>query len=60
MFSGLMGDPHACAKVIDRALSTPLPRPRYLVGNDARLVALASELTPTVVRDRVIRLAQGL
>ena len=60
MWSGLMGDPADCAKVIARALSTPIPRPRYLVGTDAKLLAMASELTPTMVRDRVMRLAQGL
>jgi NAD(P)-dependent dehydrogenase (short-subunit alcohol dehydrogenase family) len=60
LWSGLMGDPHDCAKVIGRALTSPLPRPRYLVGNDAKLIAVASELTPTMLRDRVIRLAQGL
>ena len=60
LWSGLMGDPHDCAKVIGRALTSPLPRPRYLVGNDAKLIAVASELTPTMLRDRVIRIAQGL
>ena len=60
MWSGLMGDPADCAKVIGRALSTPIPRPRYLVGTDAKLLAMASDLTPTMVRDRVMRLAQGL
>jgi NAD(P)-dependent dehydrogenase (short-subunit alcohol dehydrogenase family) len=60
MWAGLMGDPADCAKVVARALTTPLPRPRYLVGTDARLLALAADLTPTVVRDRIMRLAQGL
>ena len=60
MWSGLMGDPADCAKVIARALTTPVPRPRYLVGTDAKLLAMASDLTPTMVRDRVMRLAQGL
>ena len=60
MASFLMGDPEQCAKVIGRAIATPLPRPRYLVGADARLASVASELTPTIIRDRVMRLAQGL
>ncbi len=60
MMAGLMGEPESCAKVIGRALTSPLPRPRYLVGNDAKLIAAASNMTPTVVMDRVMRLAQGL
>ncbi len=60
LWAGLMGDPAGCAKVIARALSTPLPRARYLVGADARLLAVAGDLTPTVVLDRVLRLAQRL
>ncbi len=60
LWSGLMGDPATCAKVIARALTTPIPRPRYLVGTDARLLAAAADLTPTVVRDRVMRFAQRL
>jgi NAD(P)-dependent dehydrogenase (short-subunit alcohol dehydrogenase family) len=60
LWSGLMGDPATCARVVSRALTTPAPRSRYLVGADARLLATASDLTPTVVKDRVIRLAQRL
>ena len=60
LWAGLMGDPATCARVIAKALTATAPRSRYLVGADARLLALASDLTPTVVRDRVIRLAQGL
>jgi NAD(P)-dependent dehydrogenase (short-subunit alcohol dehydrogenase family) len=60
MWSPLMGEPSQCARVIARALQTPLPRARYLVGVDARLAATASQLTPALVRDRVLRIAQGL
>lgn len=60
LWSGLMGDPHGCAKVVARALETSVPRPRYLVGTDAKLAALASDLTPAMVRDRVLRLASRL
>lgn len=59
-WSALMGDPEQCARVIGRALATPLPRARYLVGTDALLMATADRFTPTVVKDRLIRLAQGL
>src|SRR5262249_51892485 len=37
--SPLMGDPQQCARVITGALSSRHPRPRYLVGADAMLVA---------------------
>jgi len=60
MWSPLMGDPVSCARVVSRALRTPLPRARYLVGTDAKLLAMADQLTPTMVRDRIIRFAQGL
>jgi NAD(P)-dependent dehydrogenase (short-subunit alcohol dehydrogenase family) len=60
MWSPLMGQPSSCAKVIARALSTPVPRPRYLVGTDAKLAAAADQLTPSMVKDRVLRIAQGL
>jgi len=60
MWSPLMGQPEQCAKVIARALQTPLPRPRYLVGADAMLATVANGLTPAMVKDRVLRIAQGL
>ncbi len=60
LWSALMGDPAVCAKVIARALTTGAPRSRYLVGTDARLLAAASGVTPTVVMDRLMRLAQRL
>ena len=33
---------------------------RYLGGTDAKVMAAASQLTPTMVKDRLLRLAQGL
>jgi NAD(P)-dependent dehydrogenase (short-subunit alcohol dehydrogenase family) len=60
MWSPLMGEPASCAKVIGRALRTPVPRPRYLVGTDAKLASVADALTPSMVKDRVLRIAQGL
>ena len=56
----IMGDPQGCAKVIANALSTRVPRARYLVGIDAQAAAMASRLAPTFVRDRVLRIALGL
>jgi NAD(P)-dependent dehydrogenase (short-subunit alcohol dehydrogenase family) len=51
----LMGDPAQCAKTIATALTTRLPRARYLVGADARALLLADTLTPTVIKDFFLR-----
>jgi NAD(P)-dependent dehydrogenase (short-subunit alcohol dehydrogenase family) len=48
--------PERCAKVIERALSAPRPRGRYLVGPDAYLQAAISVL-PTRALDSLTRLA---
>jgi hypothetical protein len=56
----IMGEPHQVAKVIVRALRSPMPRARYLIGVDAQALALSDRLTPTMLKDRVIRLALGL
>ncbi|HUR76928.1 MAG TPA: SDR family NAD(P)-dependent oxidoreductase [Acidimicrobiales bacterium] len=56
----LMGDPSHCAKVIATALTTRLPRPRYMVGLDARALLLADTLTPTPVKDLMLRLGLRL
>src|SRR3954470_15214019 len=56
----IMGNPEACAKVIAAALTTRVPRSRYLVGLDAQAMNLADALTPTFVKDRFIRLGLGI
>jgi NAD(P)-dependent dehydrogenase (short-subunit alcohol dehydrogenase family) len=56
----IMGEPEQCAKVIVRALASRSPRARYVVGYDAQMLALAERLTPTAVKDRVLRLTLGL
>lgn len=56
----LMAEPSAVARVIANALVAPRPRPRYLVGPDARVLSLVDSLTPTVVKDAVMRVALGL
>jgi NAD(P)-dependent dehydrogenase (short-subunit alcohol dehydrogenase family) len=56
----LMGDPGRVAKLIVRALRSPVPRARYLVGYDAQLLALVDSFTPTTVKDRVLRATLGL
>jgi NAD(P)-dependent dehydrogenase (short-subunit alcohol dehydrogenase family) len=56
----LMGDPVQCAKVIATAVTTRFTRPRYLVGYDAQALALWSSLTPTQVKDRIVRAIMAL
>lgn len=52
--------PQAVARVVAHALFSARPRPRYVVGQDARLRLLLERL-PTGVRDRIIarKLAEG-
>ncbi|MBI2708131.1 MAG: SDR family NAD(P)-dependent oxidoreductase [Actinobacteria bacterium] len=56
----IMGNPEACARVIAGALTARLPRSRYVVGLDAQALLLGSTLTPTAVKDRLIRLGLGI
>jgi NAD(P)-dependent dehydrogenase (short-subunit alcohol dehydrogenase family) len=56
----IMGSPERCARVIAGALTTSTPRSRYLVGVDAQVMLLAQRLTPSFVKDRVVRLGLGL
>ena len=60
MLEPIMGDPGQCAKVIANALTTRVPRARYLVGLDAQLMNMAETLTPTFIKDRFIRLGLGI
>lgn len=60
MLERVMGDPAQCAKVIATALTTRLPRPRYLVGLDARAIFVADQLTPTPIKDFMLRLGLGI
>ena len=55
-----MGNPRQVGKTISNAISARSPRARYLVGNDARVLALIEQTTPTVVKDAVTRLGLGL
>jgi NAD(P)-dependent dehydrogenase (short-subunit alcohol dehydrogenase family) len=56
----LMGEPKGCARVIADALASRVTRTRYLVGVDAQAAALADRLTPTFVKDRVLRTVLGI
>jgi NAD(P)-dependent dehydrogenase (short-subunit alcohol dehydrogenase family) len=56
----IMGSPEGCARVIAGALSSSMPRNRYLVGLDAQALVMANRLTPTFVKDRFIRFGLGI
>lgn len=56
----VMGNPATVAKAIANAVDARSPRARYLVGLDAQAAVLATQLTPTPIRDRVTRLVLGL
>jgi NAD(P)-dependent dehydrogenase (short-subunit alcohol dehydrogenase family) len=60
LWQPFMGEPVQCAKTIGTALTTRWPRARYLVGYDAHALALWSSLTPTEVKDRIVRLVMSL
>jgi NAD(P)-dependent dehydrogenase (short-subunit alcohol dehydrogenase family) len=54
------GDPERVAVVVERVLTTDRPRPRYLVGADARMVVAMSRLLPTHVVDGLLSRTMGL
>jgi NAD(P)-dependent dehydrogenase (short-subunit alcohol dehydrogenase family) len=54
------GHPSRVAKVIASALGARRPRPRYRVGLDAQALPFAEALTPTIVKDTLLRKALGL
>ncbi|MGZ4677461.1 MAG: SDR family oxidoreductase [Acidimicrobiia bacterium] len=56
----LMGDPVRCAKTIGSAVTSRWPRARYLVGYDAQALALWSALTPTELKDQIVRRVMSL
>lgn len=56
----VMGHPRRVAKAVGTALTTPIPRARYLVGHDAQAMARMMPLVPTFLKDRVTRAVMGL
>ena len=60
LWQPFMGDPVQSAKAIGTALTTRWPRARYLVGYDAQALALWSSLTPTELKDHIVRLVMSL
>jgi NAD(P)-dependent dehydrogenase (short-subunit alcohol dehydrogenase family) len=55
-----MPDPIWVARTVRRALTTPVPRARYLVGADAIGGVVATRFLPTVVTDAAKAAAMGL
>ena len=55
-----MGHPARVARVIGHAMTTRVPRARYLVGTDAQALAVANRLAPQPVKDFVSRITLGL
>jgi NAD(P)-dependent dehydrogenase (short-subunit alcohol dehydrogenase family) len=60
LYQPLMGEPQQCARVIATACTTRFPRARYLVGYDAMTIAFWSQLTPTRLKDEIVRRTLGL
>lgn len=52
--------PEKVAKAIEHALTARRPRPRYLVGIDAKVQARIQPLIPTRVWDRIVARTMGL
>jgi NAD(P)-dependent dehydrogenase (short-subunit alcohol dehydrogenase family) len=52
--------PERVAKVIERALFSANPRPRYLVGPDAKAIGALSRVLPDRAKDATFRRASGL
>jgi NAD(P)-dependent dehydrogenase (short-subunit alcohol dehydrogenase family) len=48
------------AATIEKALTAPRPRARYMVGAGPRAQALLAKLTPTPVLDRLLRMGTGV
>ncbi len=52
--------PERVAETIERALTAPRMKARYVVGRDARAMLLVRRLLPDLVFDRVVRRALGV
>lgn len=51
--------PARVARVIENAFRSKRPRPRYLVGTDAKMMALLRRVTPDTLFDRIVAGARG-
>jgi NAD(P)-dependent dehydrogenase (short-subunit alcohol dehydrogenase family) len=54
-----LGPPEGLARAVLKALNAARPKPRYVVGSDARMMGLLSRL-PLRTQDRLVRGALGL
>jgi len=52
--------PEVVARVVEKAVTSSRPRPRYLVGRDAKMMATVARLLPDGVRDATMRRVMGL
>ena len=52
--------PELVAETIERALTAPRMRARYVVGRDARAMLIARRLLPDLIFDRVVKRALGV
>lgn len=59
-FIGSALPPDRAARAIEHALTAPRPRTRYLIGRDARLIALAVRLLPDRVCDAIFERIIGI
>lgn len=53
--SRFRGDPERVAELIERIITKPRPRFRYMIGNDARLLSLARQFLPFSLYERLLR-----
>ena len=53
-------EPDRVARTVERALTVRRPRPRYVVGVDARAMIAAQAVLPTRAFDRLMLRAMGL
>jgi hypothetical protein len=51
--------PEKVSAVVERALTTKRPRPRYVVGAGPKVQAALITKLPIAVRDRVLRMVAG-
>ena len=56
----IMGSPEQVASVIARAMTSRVVRARYLVGIDAYALSALQRMTPTPIKDRLIRMGLGI
>lgn len=56
----IMGSPERVASIIARAMTSRVVRARYMVGIDAYALSALQRMTPTPIKDRLIRMGLGI